>query len=316
MKLLTRICIDRPLLGWIVVTLLWIPPLLGFCGFRIAETMSAGWVSADVLEELQEQQRQFQSNSSLALVLTCDDFFERQRVAALHDVVGELRTSDHVRSLTWAGDIPEVTLLGRERHLLPNREDLSVEELQDAKKELLKHPLTAGHLISEDGRTLLLLVDTHESIIESQAGVSGIERIRRDVADRLEPLSISTGVTGILALYEVQQRALTQDNRRIQLLSYCVVAVLLLVIFRRPIAIVLAGSGPVVGVIWTMGWLRLTGQANNELAKIILPVMVMMIGFTDGVHLIMRFRQLRSAGKAVDESSANEHAADRSRPVC
>lgn len=300
MKLLTRICIDRPLVGWVVVALLWIPPVLGFCGYRLADPLPAGWVPSEVVEELDEQQRQFNSNTPLVLVLTCEDFFQPDRIEALHQTVARLRNEPGVLSVTWAGDIPEVTLLGRKRMLLPDAESLSEDQLVKAKSELLNHPLVAENLISKDGKTLLLLMDAERSLLRKSGEVSGVDHVRSLADKQLAPLEIDTGVTGILALYGAQQQALTQDNRQIQWLSYAVVATLLLVIFRRPIAIILAGAGPVVGVAWTMGWLHLTGQANNELAKIILPVMVMMIGFTDGVHLIMRFRQMRCLGESVD----------------
>lgn len=312
MNFLTRICIERRILGWLAVVLLSVPPTLGFLGFRIADPLAAGWVPVEVIQELQDEQRVFKANSPLVLVLTCDDFFTNERVAALHNAVGQLRSSEPVLSLTWAGDIPEVTVLGRRRDLLPNKPNLTVEELQAAKDNLLNQPLVAENMMSADGRTLLLLIDTAESPqLDSEAIVESVSTL----ADQhLSPFGIDSKLTGTMALYVLQQRTLTVDNTRIQWLAYSIVGALLLIIFRRPIAIVLAGSGPVVGVIWTMGWLNLTGQTHNELAKIILPVMVMMIGFTDGVHLIMRFRQLRSGGSGVE--AATRSSLQQTGPAC
>jgi len=51
-----------------------------------------------------------------------------------------------------------------------------------------------------------------------------------------------------------------------------------------------------------LGWLLLLGQGENELAKIILPVMIVMIGFTDGVHVVVRLRQLQASGATLRDS--------------
>ena len=63
-----------------------------------------------------------------------------------------------------------------------------------------------------------------------------------------------------------------------------------------------------------MGWLLLAGQAGNELAIIILPVMVTMIGYTDGVHLVVRIRQLKAAGSTARD--AVFHAVETVGPAC
>ncbi len=290
MKLIAHICVDHRLLGWMLVFAIGTPPILGFLGYRVADPLPAGWVSPEVLAELEEVQGKFTSSAPLVLVLQCDDFFRRDRIAALQVTASALREMEEVKHLTWMGDIPEVTLLRRtHRLLLPEVTDkVTDEQLAESKLALLSHPLAADNLISSDGLTVLMLVDTDEA--------SYVQNIRSVAIRVLEPAGIQTRVTGTLALYDIHNRALAEDHIRIQLMAYGLVGVLLILIFRRPMAIIVAGCGPVVGVFWTLGWLQLIGQAENELAKIILPVMVMMIGFTDGVHLVVRLQQLKAGG--------------------
>jgi uncharacterized protein len=295
MQLFARICVDHRLLGWVLVFALGIPPTLGFLGYRVADPLPAGWVAPEVLEELQEAEAKFKSNTPLVLVLEHDEFFQRDRIAALHETAAALRAMDEVLHLTWMGDLPEVSLRGAQKLLLPESGDhLTADQLAESKQALLAHPLAVENLISSDGRTVLMLVDAR---VESH-----VQKIRSVAVQHLASVGIQTRVTGTLALYDIHNRALADDHIRIQLLAYSLVGVLLILIFRRPMAIIIAGSGPVVGVIWTLGWLQLIGQSENELAKIILPVMVMMIGFTDGVHLVVRLRQLRSVGASVRDS--------------
>ena len=144
---------------------------------------------------------------------------------------------------------------------------------------------------------MLLLIDAD---LKSQ-----IAAIRAAAIQVLQPLGIRTRVTGSLALFELHDRTLDEDHLRIQMLSYTVVSLLSVVIFRRPVAIFLAGIGPIIGVVWTLGWLQLIGQSNNELAKIILPVLIMMVGFTDGMHMVIRIRQLRAEGRSPRDAVYN-----------
>lgn len=307
MNLLAKICVDRREIGWLIVLLLSIPPILGVTGFRIAEPLPAGWVAPDVVRELEEAEAKFEANTPVVLVLECESFFQSERIAALYDTVAELRTLSCVEYLTWMGDVQEVNLFGRRFDLLPpsplDDEEFKWESVRD---ELISHPLVAGNLLSADGRTALILIDA-KSRTDAPA-------IREVAVKGLQSHQIRTRITGTMALYDIHDRALEEDHLRIQLLAYCLVGVLQLVIFRRPIAIVIACAGPVVGVAWTIGWLLLIGQAENELAKIILPVMVIMIGFTDGVHLVVRLKQLRAAD--LPPAEAVRQAMLQTGPAC
>ena len=298
MHLIARISADYRALGWCIVLALSIPALLGFSGVRIADQVTEGWIPPGAIDSLREVEEAFSLNSPLLLVLECDDFFQNQRIQAVQDTVSGLRAMECVRHLTWLGDIPQVTLRGRVSPLLPDvavsdgdvsasAADFQV-QLTVAKQRLLTHPLSKGNLISADGTTVLLMIDAKYP--------SDIAPIKAMAVRILGPVGIRTRVTGSLALFELHDRTLEEDHLRIQLWSYAVVSLLSVVIFRRPVAIFLAGIGPIVGVGWTLGWLQLIGQSNNELAKIILPVLIMMIGFTDGMHMVIRIRQLRSEG--------------------
>lgn len=288
MNLIARLSSDHRALGWFVVFVLSIPPFLGFAGYRVTEPVAEGWVEPEVLEKLRAAEATFEFNASLVLVLECDDFFTPGRVAALHQVVASLRESERAHSVAWMGDVSDVTLRGQQTPLLPSGEQITPEALSVAKDRLLTHPLSAGGLISADGRTALLLIDVRNG--------SDVEPLLTLVSDGVSSDGITTRATGITALQELHDRTLGTAHLRIISIAIALIAVLAVLIFRRPAAILVASSGPFVGLAWTLGWLALLGQSENELAKIILPVMVLMIGFTDGVHLVVRIRQNRAAG--------------------
>lgn len=295
MNFFAHLAADRRLLGWCLFLLLSLPPALGYWGVRIAPPVAQGWVSPKVLQELEDAQRTFRFNAPLVLVLQAQDFFTPERVAALHSAVEALRQMPEVHHLTWIGDLREVTLRGVQTPLLPPPETpVTAAELDVVEKTLREHPLAVNSLISEDGKTLLLLIDARKR--------NHVKPITQTAQQLLSPHEILVRPTGSLALYDLHDRSLERDHLRIQVMANVLVILLAVIIFRRPSAILIASSGSTVGVIWTLGWLRLIGQSENELAKIILPVMVMMIGFTDGVHLVVRIRQLRAVGSSARNS--------------
>lgn len=295
MKFIARICADHPYIGWLFTIAMSIAPALGFWGYRIGEPVSVGWVDADTVAAMDRLESTFEVTDQVVLVLRCDAFFQPGRVAALHETVAALRSRPEVEKLLWMGDVPEVTIFGRSRPLLPSPEtEPTVETLIEAREILRQHPLVQNSLLSSDAQTALILMDLQDSVTAYS--------IQQEVQDRLSSYDVSVGVTGAKPLHELHDRILKRDHVRIQITAYLLVTALAILIFRRPVAIIVASTGPVLGVIWTYGWLFLIGHAENELAKIILPVLIMMIGFADGMHLVVRMRHLRADGQSIRQS--------------
>jgi len=105
-------------------------------------------------------------------------------------------------------------------------------------------------------------------------------------------------------LLRAHRRAFEADHDRILYTAMALIILLALLIFRGFPAIIITCTGPLVGVAWTLGWLAFLGEELNELTEIILPVMAMIIGFTDSVHIVVHVRQERVAGKSRQEAAA------------
>jgi hypothetical protein len=305
MNLIARITADHPWIGWCFVIVLSIPPALGFLGCRVAESVPATWVTPETAAALTEAEETFTLNAPLVLVLENEDFFRPEQSVAVHAAAAALREMQCVRNVVWIGDIPEVSLLGHVTPILPDADGTS-QEFAVARSRLIEHPMAAGSLISGDGRTTMMLID-----VEQRENVNAVQS---RAAAILNPAAIRVRATGPLALHGAHDQALAEDHFRIQMLAYTVVGLLAVLMFRRPAAIFVAGSGPTVAVVWTMGWLRLIGQADNELAKIILPVLITMVGFADGMHLVVRIRQLRAGGE--NRRDAIYNAVQMISPAC
>jgi predicted RND superfamily exporter protein len=53
---------------------------------------------------------------------------------------------------------------------------------------------------------------------------------------------------------------------------------------------------PALGVFWTLGFVNYFDFGHNPFNEVVLPVLVSLVGLTDGVHLLVQIRKLRSDG--------------------
>lgn len=269
--------------------LLCVPPILGACGIRWGEVRRDHWGSEADVAELTEAEATFTYQGfPVVLVAESPDFADADRLRAILRMVDRLPDEPTVDSLFWAGSVPRVTLLGgtMPRLSADARDDQLVAEF----RELTEIPLVHEQLVSADRSLLLLPVALEQWDDETLDAIR--VAAQRQVADS----DIRIRLTGRIALWEAYQSTLHESHLTILSTACGLVVVLALVIFRRPSAILIAVSGPVVGVAWTLGWLRFLALTGNELSEIILPVLVLMIGFTDGVHLVVQLRQERARG--------------------
>lgn len=293
---------------WCLILLLSIPPVYGLRGHNLFDQPSGRWVSDEQSQVLQEVRESFANRFSgfpVILVLECDDFFQPERISALHrtvEIIDEGFLEFGGKELVfWAGSLPQVTLFGSSP-LLPDQVE-TLEEARAVGEAVASHPLVDGQLLSDDGRTMLIgLMDSDRQVIAT---------VRERAGEVLGAVGIRLRITGHRPLWRAHNDAFKRDHEKIVLIAAAIVVVLALIIFRGLPAIIVSCSGPAVGVFWTLGWLELLGQANNDLAKVILPVMILMVGFTDGVHLVVHIRQqrLKQSSKSRSEKDSQVGAA-------
>ena len=87
-----------------------------------------------------------------------------------------------------------------------------------------------------------------------------------------------------------------ENQRKYQIIGYGVVLLMAIVLFRGIRAVLIVSLAPVVGVFWTLGILRYFDLQDNPFNDVLLPVMLSMVGLTDGVHLMVEIRRQSAAG--------------------
>lgn len=236
------------------------------------------------------------SNSDAVLVIEADDFFNAEAVAALRKAVEELENLDQVAGVLWLDRVPILNIFGLPEPLLP-RSKASANRFERAKEKALAHPLVGGQLLSDDAKTLLMLVNLnyYHVLDDAQATTLLRDTAQRTLEDNSSQ-SFRVRVTGRVPSALAAISTHESNQLKYQLFGYGMTALMAFVLFRGIRAVIIVALAPIFGVFWTLGIIRFLDYGNNPLVDVIVPVLISLVGLTDGVHLMVQIRKLRARG--------------------
>ncbi len=126
--------------------------------------------------------------------------------------------------------------------------------------------------------------------------IGGLRKVAESAAAEVSDIDISFAVTGNTPLYIASRQQNEADVLKYQLIGYGMIALMSLILFRGLAAVIIVAIAPALGVFWTLGALPYFDLQDNPFNNVLLPVLVSLVGFTDGVHLMVHIRKLRAAG--------------------
>ncbi|MCA8998734.1 MAG: MMPL family transporter, partial [Planctomycetaceae bacterium] len=236
------------------------------------------------------------TDSDTILVIRSDDFFTPSGAEALREIVAALEELEYVDDVFWMDTVPVLNIFGLRESLFP-RATASPRQFEMARRNALKHPLVRGQLLSDDGRTLLMMIRFDWLFVESDEAVTTeIRETANRITARFPEVSFETMITGRVPIYLTYMKAQETNRRFFQMVGYSTVALLAIILFRGIRAVMIVGLAPVLGVLWTMGMLRYFDVRDNPFNDIVLPILLALVGLTDGVHLMVEIRKLRASG--------------------
>lgn len=254
-------------------------------------------LSDETISQSERVQSQFNlSGSDAFMVVEADDLFDPDTIAAIRKLVGRVERLDFVASVFWADRVPLLNVFGFADPLIPPN-DASPEAFLQAEERLRDHPL-AGQLIADDGRSFLMpLVYDWLRVDDSYATTDEVLGAARGaIKDAGLEGQIRVQLTGRAPLFIDQHSAFSRNQIVFQAIGYTLALVLASIMFRGFAAVMVVATAPCLGVFWTLGIVKLLSVPANPLAEIVMPVMVAMVGLTDGVHLLVHIRRRRLAG--------------------
>lgn len=243
------------------------------------------------------------SGSDVVVVVQGDDFFTPRAAEAMRAVVNDLENLPEVRSILWLDRVPVLNIFGLRQPLLPS-EKATQQRFEAARKQALEHPLVGGQLLSKDTRTLLLLINLELLQVQSDAeATTMLGEVARKAAEPFDDVSLTFLVTGRVPATIAAVSRHESNQMKYQLIGYGMIFIMTIVLFRGIRAVIIVALAPVLGVFWTLGGIRYLGFQQNPLIDVILPVLVSLVGLTDGVHLMVQIRKLRASGMPEREAA-------------
>lgn len=243
------------------------------------------------------------------------DIFDAKSLTALEKLAGRLRRIEGVDDVRSIFDIRRQGTAGVVLPVIPRTSDpLDAESLARAKTRASGHPLVAGHLLSADASSSLLLVQlsaTADRPPASSAVVARIEAVLAESASAEGPLAIE--LTGLPALREQATRALRHDMLVFNSIGLVLAVMLSAVVARSLRSTVVASLPPFIGAIWALGTLGLLGAPVNILTSVV-PSLALVVGTCDSIHFIEDMR--RSARRGLDPLAASSGAIRRIGMAC
>ncbi len=238
--------------------------------------------------------------SECLLLIEGDDLLGPEQVAICRRLVAELESNDLVAQVLWVDDVPYFGEGLTPLPLLPPN-GAGAAAFQLARERVLSHPLVAEHLFAKDESLWILPIEFDDDGALKRLEEGQEFDLLSELQLTLDEAKLSSGMRVSLAgswpLSTATEAAFDREQWLFHGIAYLVTFFLAAWLFRSFWAVILTGGGPLLGVLWTFGILRLLGAELNGLTRVIMPVMLMMIGFTDSVHLMIHIRRERSAGK-------------------
>ena len=145
--------------------------------------------------------------------------------------------------------------------------DADEQRFEEARQQALEHPLLRGLMLSRDGDATLLFVTLHDD-----AQDDALQNIESLLAEVLRDSELTFGMTGMPVLRAGILQTMKRDQLVFNIAGPVVGLLFAILLFRRPAAVIVLLSGPLLGIVWTLGLLAAFGQPLHLFNCIVAPV--------------------------------------------
>lgn len=216
-----------------------------------------------------------------------------QAFRAVYNAVGSLDMVASVRSLDQA---PPLNIFGLNEPILP-RANATQQRFDVAKKKATSHPMVVGQMLSEDAQTALMEIQYDWVFIQQNSDCTEpILKVAKLAASEFPNVPMEFHMTGSVPVRLVLQQNNRSNEIRYQVIGYSMILLMAIILFRGLSVVLAVAAAPMLGVFWTLGFLRYFDLQENPFSFVILPVLLSLVGFTDGVHMMIHIRKCMREG--------------------
>lgn len=191
------------------------------------------------------------------------------------------------------------------------------EEFQKLAKRALAHPLVGDRLLSLPGKgnsqITLLILSLKPEVIRARGNSPAIDEINQVAREILEPAGINVQLAGAPVMQREIRDAIRRDRLIYNTSGFVVGLMIALAFFRSARIVLITSVCTAISVLWAIGLLGWFGLQLNTFINVI-PPLVMVIAFTNAMHMIFSIRRRLVAGD--DRFAAARHAILVVGPAC
>ena len=283
------------LLAIVVITVL---SLIGFQRFSFDNEARGLFRTNDKpfeqLEEIFEQFRPDENDCLVILKKPESTFFTTEHVAKMQQLVKTLEADDLVSDVVSIFSPEMLVVDPLPRPLVPPAGTASV-DWSMVEREVLSHPIAAGNLITADASSMMMVIQLGSEDLLVSDYQPTVDHLKQVLTEWREQSGIQAYLTGLPPVRVEIFRSIKTDTFNMMVAGACIAVLIALIAFRNWALAFMAVAGAGIGSFWALGLLSLTGVKIN-LITTILPVLVVVIGLTDAVHLVFDVRESRVRG--------------------
>lgn len=251
-------------------------------------------------------------DNDIVFLIRTGDIFTPDAIAAIRSLDQQMAAApgiDRVYSLARVAVFEPGRL---PRPVLP-RADADADELVDARARALAYPLVAGQLLSSDATTSLMIARIGGGSLSAAEMKPAVDAARDRARETARRDGVEILVTGIPVIRCDIVDIIEHEDFKFGPAGASCGLIIGWLIFRRFAAVAIVLAAAFGGALWAIGGISLAGVKINVLTNV-LPTLVLVIGFTDAVHLVFDYRHSRAAG--LDRRGAAEGSLRRLAGPC
>ncbi len=263
------------------------------------------------LERLQDEFGSF--DDELLVLATSDDLFSYDGLSDFRELIQKLREIDGVNGVFSMADARRAGSLAVPLIPFTRAAPATPDRYSKIKQDARNHPLVGGHFLSMHSDTTLLLVqlDGHWPTIHAMAPV--VNRLRNVATEFNRNSTLRISISGMPVVRLDSLASVQREQLKFTVLALILSSIISWLVFRHIIAVIVATMAPLAGTFWALGLMGWLGVEINGF-NMLLPTLVLVVGFTDSLHLMVDIRRSLAGGRACKQAAAN--AAARLGPAC
>jgi len=241
----------------------------------------------------------FGSDDLTAVVVEAPDVFSRQVLASVERLTDAILAMDEVSRVDSLSTVREIR--GEDDWLstdLLMKEGVpeAPEEVAQLRAPALRNPTIAGTLVSTDAHATAILAYSEPHVGDVGFDVRFTERIEKLVASERAATGLRIYQFGGPYVQTRLTEAIVGDQKFILPIASLVLAVVLYTVFRSSQAVLIPAATRVVSITWALGLMGVLDYPVTILTMLI-PLLLICVGFTEDVHLITEYRHQLEQGK-------------------